>query len=48
MVQIDEKTHRLFVVTRKPARFIVLDSDSGATQATFGAPSSRMSSRAPP
>src|SRR5207302_672998 len=28
---IDEADHRVFVVTRKPAQLVVLDSDSGAT-----------------
>ena len=28
-MQLDEKGHRLFVVTRKPGKLIVLDSDSG-------------------
>ena len=27
---LDEADHRLFVVSRKPARLVVLDSDSGA------------------
>ena len=34
----DEKTHRLFVVTRKPGKLIVLNADTGATvQAVQGA-----------
>src|SRR6267142_1295186 len=31
---IDEADHRLFVVTRKPAKLIIVDSDSGATVAS--------------
>src|SRR5215467_16156069 len=31
---LDEAEHRLFVVTRKPARLVVLDSDSGTTVAS--------------
>jgi DNA-binding beta-propeller fold protein YncE len=38
MVQIDELTHRLFVITRKPGKLLVLNADSGATIATFPAP----------
>lgn len=38
LVQLDEATHRLFVVTRKPGKMLVLDADSGATLASFGAP----------
>jgi hypothetical protein len=34
----DEAHHRLFVTTRKPAHVLVLDSDSGAELARFGAP----------
>lgn len=34
----DEAGHRLFVVTRKPFRLVVLNSDSGATVAAFDAP----------
>ena len=37
-VAFDEADHRLFVVTRKPGRLIVLDSNSGATVAAFTAP----------
>ena len=37
-VAFDEADHRLFVVTRKPAKLIVLDSNSGATVAAFTAP----------
>ena len=38
LVQLDEATHRLFIVTRKPGKLLVLDSDSGATIAKFEAP----------
>lgn len=38
LVQLDETTHRLFVVTRKPGKMLVLDADSGATLAHFEAP----------
>ena len=31
---LDEADHRLFVVTRRPAQLVVLDSDSGSTVAT--------------
>ena len=31
---LDEADHRLFVVTRRPAQLVVLDSDSGATVAS--------------
>lgn len=34
----DEKTHRLFVITRKPGKLIVVNSDTGATVAVFKAP----------
>lgn len=34
----DEKTHRLFVVTRKPGKLLVLNSETGATVASFAAP----------
>lgn len=34
----DELGHRLFVVTRKPFRLVVLNSDTGATVASFDAP----------
>lgn len=37
-VAMDEKTHRLFVVTRKPGKLLVLDADSLATVAAFKAP----------
>lgn len=35
---LDEAHHRLFVVTRKPAHVLVLDSDTGAQLASFTAP----------
>lgn len=35
----DEKTHRLFVVTRKPGKLLVINADTGATVAAFDAPS---------
>ncbi len=38
LVQLDEATHRLFVITRKPGKMLVLDADSGATLAQFEAP----------
>ena len=31
---LDEADHRIFIVTRKPAQLVVLDSDSGATVAS--------------
>lgn len=34
----DEKSHRLFVVTRKPGKLIVVNSDTGASVAAFKAP----------
>lgn len=34
----DEETRRLFVITRKPGRLIVLDADKGTTMASFKAP----------
>jgi hypothetical protein len=37
-VAYDEKTHRLFVVTRKPGKLVVLNSETGATVASFKAP----------
>ncbi len=37
-VAYDEKLHRLFVVTRKPGKLVVLNSDTGATIAVFKAP----------
>ncbi|MBV8580908.1 MAG: hypothetical protein JOZ86_09750 [Candidatus Eremiobacteraeota bacterium] len=35
---MDESTHRLFVVTRKPGKLIVLNADTGTTVAAFAAP----------
>ncbi len=35
---LDEAHHRLFVVTRKPTRMFVLDTDSGKTVATLDVP----------
>ncbi|MHB8529895.1 MAG: hypothetical protein ACYC8V_10350 [Caulobacteraceae bacterium] len=35
---LDEKTHRLFVVTRDPGMLIVVNADTGATVAAFSAP----------
>ena len=35
---MDEKTRRLFVVTRKPGKLLVLNADTGATVAAFKAP----------
>ncbi|MBS0478553.1 MAG: PQQ-binding-like beta-propeller repeat protein [Proteobacteria bacterium] len=37
-IAIDEKGRRLFVVTRKPGKLLVLDADTGATVAAFTAP----------
>ncbi len=34
----DEANHRLFMVTRKPGKVLVLNSDTGATLASFDAP----------
>ncbi len=34
----DAKTHRLFIVSRKPGKIVVLNADTGAVVATFGAP----------
>jgi DNA-binding beta-propeller fold protein YncE len=34
----DAKTHRLFIVSRKPGKLLVINADTGATVATFGAP----------
>ena len=38
LAQLDEANHRLFVVARDPGRFIVLNTDSGASIASFAAP----------
>ncbi len=35
---LDEENKRLFVVTRKPFKLVVLDTDTGASVATFDAP----------
>jgi DNA-binding beta-propeller fold protein YncE len=35
---LDEKNHRLFVVTRKPGMLLVLNSETGSTIASFKAP----------
>lgn len=37
-IAIDEADHRLFEVTRKPGKLIVLNADTGQTIATFPAP----------
>jgi sugar lactone lactonase YvrE len=37
-IAYDEKTHRLFVVTRKPGKLVVVDADSGRTVQAFDAP----------
>ncbi len=37
-VAFDEAHHRLFVVTRKPGKLVVLNSDTGASLASFTAP----------
>lgn len=34
----DAKTHRLFIVSRKPGKLVVINADTGATVATFAAP----------
>ena len=34
----DPKTHRLFIVSRKPGKLVVINTDTGATVATFDAP----------
>jgi WD40 repeat protein len=38
LAQLDEANHRLFVVARDPGKFIVLNTDSGASMASFAAP----------
>ena len=38
LAQLDEGNRRLFIVARAPARFIVLNADTGASIANFGAP----------
>jgi len=37
-IAFDEPNRRLFVITRKPGKLIVVNADSGATVATFKAP----------
>lgn len=37
-IAMDEANHRLFVVTRKPGKLVVLNSDTGQTVAVFPAP----------
>ncbi|CAN5606551.1 hypothetical protein BH10PSE14_BH10PSE14_07960 [soil metagenome] len=37
-IAYDEATHRLFVVTRKPGKLVVLNAETGATVAVFKAP----------
>ncbi len=37
-IAMDEKTHRLFVVTRKPGKLVVMNADTLATVAVFKAP----------
>ncbi len=37
-IGLDEDNKRLFVVTRKPFKFVVLDTDTGATVASMDAP----------
>jgi DNA-binding beta-propeller fold protein YncE len=37
-IAYDEMTHRLFVVTRKPGKLIVVNADTGATVQAFDAP----------
>ena len=37
-VAIDEAGHRLFVVTRKPGKLVILNADTGGTVAVFPAP----------
>jgi DNA-binding beta-propeller fold protein YncE len=38
-IAMDEKTHRLFVATRKPGKLVVVNADTGATVQAFDAPS---------
>jgi hypothetical protein len=38
LAQLEEATHRLFIVARDPGRFIVLNSDTGAHIASLAAP----------
>jgi DNA-binding beta-propeller fold protein YncE len=37
-IDLDEKNKRLFVITRKPFKLVVLDSDTGRSVASFDAP----------
>ena len=37
-IGLDEENKRLFIVTRKPFKFVVLDTDTGATVASMDAP----------
>ena len=37
-IAMDEPNHRLFVVTRKPGKLLVLNADTGQTVAAFAAP----------
>ena len=37
-IAMDEPAHRLFVVTRKPGKLVVLNADTGASIASFTAP----------
>jgi DNA-binding beta-propeller fold protein YncE len=38
-IAYDEKTHRLFVVTRAPGKVVIMNADTGATVQVFDAPS---------
>jgi DNA-binding beta-propeller fold protein YncE len=38
-IDLDEKNRRLFVITRKPFKLVVFDTDSGKAVASFDAPS---------
>ena len=37
-IDLDEKNKRLFVITRQPFKLVVIDTDSGASVASFDAP----------
>lgn len=37
-IALDEPNHRLFVITRKPFKLVVLNTDTGASVASFDAP----------
>jgi DNA-binding beta-propeller fold protein YncE len=39
LAELDEANHQLFIVARDPGKFIVLNTDDGATVASLGAPS---------